>query len=202
LSMRPGGVLALMDLGSPNGVYFRLRGGLAIDDAPGAFGANGTEIHDQDLFLIGQQVLEFHVVNESEEGFGPAKERGTLLFGTPIAPRFARLCQRSVEGITRDVFHLRKVETVLGRESGDIVFTDDPFLSRRHAMIRAEGVRAEAVRSGSRPKYFLSDLGSSNGTFLKLRAEVVLRSGDEFRVGQQLFRIDGPAPTTRGEFRS
>jgi hypothetical protein len=36
------------------------------------------------------------------------------------------------------------------------------------------------------------DLGSSNGTFLRVRNEVELLAGDQFRVGQQLFRVDMP----------
>jgi pSer/pThr/pTyr-binding forkhead associated (FHA) protein len=141
---------------------------------------------DQDLFLVGQQVLRFEVVKHAEEGFGVASDNGTLLFGTPAAPRFARLSQRTVEGVSRDVFHLKKTETVIGREQGDIVFTDDPFLSRRHAVVR---VHAASAPGGLR-RFTLADLGSSNGTFLQVREEVRLRHGDHFRIGQQLFRFD------------
>jgi pSer/pThr/pTyr-binding forkhead associated (FHA) protein len=73
------------------------------------------------------------------------------------------------------------VETVLGRESGDIVFTEDPFLSRRHAAIKYDQAQK---------RFTLADLGSSNGTFLQIREEVHLKDGDCFRIGQQLFRID------------
>jgi pSer/pThr/pTyr-binding forkhead associated (FHA) protein len=76
---------------------------------------------------------------------------------------------------------------VIGRESGDIVFTDDPFLSRRHAMLR---VHAPPSHGGSARRFTLSDLGSSNGTFLQVRDEVRLQHGDHFRIGQQLFRFD------------
>jgi pSer/pThr/pTyr-binding forkhead associated (FHA) protein len=123
-------------------------------------------------------------VKHAEEGFGVASENGTLLFGTPAAPRHARLSQRTVEGVVRDVFHVRRAETVLGRESGDIVFTDDPFLSRRHAIVRMTG------GNGAPRRFTLGDLGSSNGTFLQVRDEVRLRHGDQFRIGQQLFRFD------------
>src|SRR6202044_2190325 len=103
------------------------------------------------------------------------------LFGCPPVARYARLSQRTVEGVTRDVFYIRKAETVLGRESGDIVFTEDPFLSRRHAAIRLE----------REPRRFLlTDLGSSNATFIQVRGEVALEPGDQFRIGQQLFRVD------------
>jgi len=177
--LRKNGRLYLRDLESTNGLYLRLRPGPA---------AGGTEpttlahpLRDQDLFLVGQQVLRFEVVNDADEGLGPASEHGTLLFGCPAAARYARLSQRTVEGVTRDVFYIRKAETVLGRESGDVVFTEDPFLSRRHASIRVE----------KEPRRFLlTDLGSSNGTFVQVRGEIPLESGDQFRIGQQLFRID------------
>jgi pSer/pThr/pTyr-binding forkhead associated (FHA) protein len=176
--------LILRDLGSTNGVYVRLR-----NQEPSAGSQSLSQVlADQDLFLVGQQVLRFEIVSDalSEAGLGPASQHGTLLFGTPAAPRYARLSQRTVEGVSRDVFYIRKAETVLGRESGDIVFTEDPFLSRRHAAVRVED--AQATNQGRR--FLLADLGSSNGTFVQLRGELVLQSGDQFRIGQQLFRID------------
>jgi pSer/pThr/pTyr-binding forkhead associated (FHA) protein len=142
------------------------------------------------LFLVGQQVIRFEVVRDAEEGLGPAVEHGTLLFGTPTSPRFARLCQRTIEGVTRDVYYIAKRETVLGRESGDIVFTEDPFLSRRHAIIRADGLPAPSQRANEEARFTLIDLGSSNGTFIQIRGDVTLKDGDQFRLGQQLFRVD------------
>jgi pSer/pThr/pTyr-binding forkhead associated (FHA) protein len=172
-----GAGLILRDLGSVNGVYLR------IGNALGGDGRIEVELLDQDLFLVGQQVLKFEAVKDGEDGLGPAGQHGTLLFGTPQAPRFARIAQRTVEGVTRDLFHIRKVETVLGRESGDIVFTDDPFLSRRHAVIKYDR---------DKKHFLLADLGSSNGTFVQIRGDVGLKSGDQFRIGQQLFRVELP----------
>jgi len=173
--VRHNGSLFLRDLDSVNGVYLRL--------ARSATGEQSieVEVRDQDLFLVGQQVIRFEVISDGDGGPGPAHEHGTLLFGSPAAPRYARLSQRTVEGVTRDVFYIRKLETILGRESGDIVFTEDPFLSRRHATVKFN--RAER-------RFTLTDLGSSNGSFIRIRGEVPLRDGDEFRVGQQLCRID------------
>jgi pSer/pThr/pTyr-binding forkhead associated (FHA) protein len=139
------------------------------------------------LFLVGQQVLRFEVVKHADAGFGVAAENGTLLFGTPASPRYGRITQRTVEGVVRDVFHVRKAEMVIGRESGDIVFTDDPFLSRRHAVLRVHGLDLSSPRE---PTFGLADLGSSNGTFLRIRDEVRLRPGTHFRIGQQLLRFD------------
>jgi pSer/pThr/pTyr-binding forkhead associated (FHA) protein len=149
------------------------------------------------LFLVGQQVIRFEIVREAEEGLGPAVEQGTLLFGTPTTRLYARLSQRSIEGITRDVYYLGKRETVLGRESGDIVFTEDPFLSRRHAAIRATApsptpspTPSRAGAGGDSGTFALVDLGSSNGSYIQIRTEVPLQDGDQFRIGQQLFRVD------------
>ena len=199
--MRRGDQVFLRDLGSVNGIYVRIPSGLGSAlgaahghtaphgveqvSASGASPTDGVSLQDQDLFLVGQQVLRFEVVRDAEEGFGSASQHGTLMFGTPLAPRYARLSQRTVEGVTRDVFYIRKVETVLGRESGDIVFTDDPFLSRRHAVIRCD-----RPSGGDAKRFTLADLGSSNGTFLQIREEVRVKDGDHFRLGQQLFRID------------
>jgi pSer/pThr/pTyr-binding forkhead associated (FHA) protein len=108
-------------------------------------------------------------------------ERGTQLFGSPITPRHARLCQRTVEGVTRDVFHLSKDETTIGRELGDIVFSSDPFMSRRHASI---------VRDPQTKAFTAKDLGSSNGTYLAIRGEVEVTHGDHIRIGQHLFRFE------------
>ena len=124
-------------------------------------------------------------MKESELGLGPALQHGTQIFGSPVVPRHARLSQRSVEGITRNVFHLQRDETVIGREAGDLVFTDDPFLSRRHAVIR---------RDPATKAFTLDDLGSSNGTYLAIRGEVAIAGGDFLRVGQHLFRFDVGAP--------
>jgi pSer/pThr/pTyr-binding forkhead associated (FHA) protein len=162
------GKLVLRDLESPNGVYLRLRG---QDEA---------QLQNLSLFLIGQQVLRFELLDAAAKE--PMMEGDTLLFGTPAATRYARICQRTVEGLTLDIYHLRKLEMTFGRESGDVVFSDDPFLSRRHAAVRFDETKKAA---------FVRDLGSSNGTYIRMTTpEVELQHGDQFRIGQQLFRVD------------
>ena len=215
IQTRSGGYY-LRDLGSTNGIYVRIpfsrpsdprpapahRWGGGGADSGGEPGERGREppldpaltqtltqtIVDQDLFLIGQQVLKFEVVKHAEEGFGVASDNGTLLFGTPAAPRYGRLSQRTVEGVVRDVYHLQKIETIIGRELGDVVFTEDPFLSRRHAAVVVQGMTSSS--RGQPRRFALMDLGSSNGTFLQLREEIRLKNGDHLRIGQQLFRFD------------
>ncbi len=157
----------LRDLDSTNHVYLRIR--------------KPQPLKDGDLLLLGLEVLQFQTVSDGERGLGHAMQHGTLLFGSPATPRRARLCQRTVEGVVRDVFHLFRDETVIGRETGDIVFTADPFLSRRHAALR---------RSATTGEFSLLDLDSSNGTFIAITGEVSLANGDFLRIGQHLFRVD------------
>lgn len=162
-----GGTATVVDLDSVNGVYIRLR--------------EPADLSDGDSVLLGQQVLRFEVLAETELPLGPATQHGAMVFGTPEVQRIARLVQYTTEGVGRDVHYLYRDETVIGREQGDIVFTDDPFMSRRHATITVD--RANR-------RFVLRDLGSSNGTALRFRGERQLRSGDQFRIGRHLFRFE------------
>lgn len=153
------------DLGSVNGVFVRLVG--------------PERLQHGDIILLGMGVLRFEVVTANETALAPAIERGTRLFGSPATPRYARLVERTVEGLARNVLYLSKNVVTIGRETGDIVFTDDPFMSRQHAGL-------ERQSDGS---FVLKDLGSSNGTFIAIRGERALPDGSHIRIGQHLFRL-------------
>ena len=68
----------------------------------------------------------------------------------------------------------------IGRERGDILFSEDGYVSGLHCRIA----------KGTDGKIYLTDVGSSNGTFIRLRAERVVNRGDILLMGQQLFRVD------------
>jgi len=155
----------LEDLNTRNGVYQRVR-------AP-------ADLEDGDHLLIGKQLLQFSIVTEHERAVSPSVTDGVVLFGTKAAPAWARLVQIALSGVAGDIFHLSRQDVVLGREQGDIVFSDDEFISRRHAQI--------TLRQG-RPR--LEDLGSSNGTYLRVRGQCELMRGDFVRMGDQLLRFD------------
>ena len=157
----------LRDLGSVNGVFYRVR--------------EAVELHHGDVVLVGQQVLRIEVLSDAEVSLGPVMHYGVMLFGTPEQPRLVRLVQLTSEGVPRDVYHLYRDETVIGRESGDIVFTDDVFLSRRHVTFRLDRQQRRVV---------VRDLGSSNGTLVLFRGEREITDGDIFRIGHHLFRFD------------
>jgi pSer/pThr/pTyr-binding forkhead associated (FHA) protein/RNA polymerase subunit RPABC4/transcription elongation factor Spt4 len=159
------GQFVILPLETRNGVYVRLR--------------QPVELYDGDLFLLGKQVLRFEIPFEVEKTVRPAVEHGVVLFGTPVKPAWGRLRQLTAGGTTRDMYHLTRAEVVLGREQGDIVFGDDEFLSRRHAQIQIRNNRVT-----------LSDLGSSNGTFVRLRGQHLLSPGELIRIGDELLRFE------------
>jgi len=56
-----------------------------------------------------------------------------MFFGGMQAPNRAKLTLIKGEGAEGVTYHLNGTEHVAGREEGDILFHDDPFLSPRHA---------------------------------------------------------------------
>jgi len=159
--------VSVRDLDSLNGIYLRLR--------------NRSELRDGDIFLVGLELLRFELVAPDSRAGYPIRIYGCTLFGSATSPRYARLSEVTNDGLPRNVFFIGSDETILGREVGDIVFTGDPFMSRRHAALN---------RNPATGNFTLTDLGSSNGTFLRVRGKVELKAGDHLRIGQQLFRFD------------
>jgi pSer/pThr/pTyr-binding forkhead associated (FHA) protein/ribosomal protein L40E len=159
------GGVRILPLDALNGVFRKI-------DAP-------VELADGMTILLGREVLRYEKLDAEEAKGAPLVRHGVALFGSPPRDPWGRLIQLVPSGGYRDVRHLTGEEIVLGREEGDIVFRDDAFMSRRHAAVTWDGRRA-----------LLTDLGSSNGTFLRLTGPVALRHGDHVRMGDQLLRVE------------
>jgi pSer/pThr/pTyr-binding forkhead associated (FHA) protein len=100
------------------------------------------------------------------------------------APRAARIRLALVrnDGVAGPILSVEKDEAICGRTEGDLLLPDDPTVSPRHARF---GVAGGVLR--------VEDLGSVNGTFIRLKAPRRLAVGVEFRVGRQLLRLE-PLP--------
>jgi pSer/pThr/pTyr-binding forkhead associated (FHA) protein len=155
------------DLGSVNGVYLKLT-------APHA-------LRDGDYLLLGKQVFRFDHVGDAERDMRPALQHGAMLFGSPLLYPWGCIRQLTVAGVFRDVHYLCRDRVTLGREDGDLVFQGDEFMSRQHLALMGGDGDARAM-----------DLGSSNGTFVRLRDPALLKTGDVVRVGDQLLRFELP----------
>ncbi len=164
---RSGETFWLVDTGSQNGVYLRIRGTAAI--YPG------------DTFMVGHQLLRVENVDGPTDE-QPPDELGTRLFGTPLQPAWGKLVLIGRGGIRGDHYGMRGARIVLGRESGDVVFPHDPFLSREHAKLRLE-------LNGATMSVFLEDLNSANGTYIRVRGSAELHNRDTFRIGDQIIRL-------------
>jgi pSer/pThr/pTyr-binding forkhead associated (FHA) protein len=164
ISLRSGQYV-LSPLEIRNGIYRRIK--------------DPTELAEGHMILVGKQVLRFELLTDVEKTLRPALEHGVLLFGTPLKSPWGRLRQITSAGTSRDVFHLTRSDLVIGREQGDVVFSDDEFMSRRHALLQ--------FRNG---KALLSDLGSSNGTFVRLAGQHTLSPGEMIRLGDELLRFE------------
>lgn len=102
----------------------------------------------------------------------------TLFFGDMQNPAKAKLILIRGEGMDGLSFHLKAEQHVVGRD-GQLVFPDDPFVSRKHANF--------FYRDG---KLVVRDEGSLNGVYLRVRGTVDVVPGDMFLAGEQLFRLE------------
>ena len=93
----------------------------------------------------------------------------------PITLRIEGFLDAAPDGVRPQ----RTIEVRIGREEGDIVFPDDEFMSRRHAVLTRHGNRVR-----------IEDQHSSNGTYVRLRGDRELSSSDVLRVGDQVLRFE------------
>lgn len=165
---RRGEGVAIVPIDPVNGVYRRI-------DAR-------ASLRGGDWLLMGREILRFDVVADDERAVVPTVQHGVLRFGSPGREPWGRLSVQLSNGGVRDVRYLSGDRVVVGREEGDIVFSDDEFMSRRHAAIGRTGADC-----------FVEDLGSSNGTYLRMRGAETVRGTAHVRIGDQLFRLEvGP----------
>jgi len=104
--------------------------------------------------------------------------QGTQVFtGLRIPKVEASILEVRQDGSTGKSLRIIK-ETFIGRGTCDASYPNDVLLAPRHASV--------AKREG---KVYLKDLGSTNGTFVKLRQDTELVAGDVFLIGRELFRF-------------
>ncbi len=151
--------LTVRDLKSLNGVFMRI--------------GQEERLESGDVFRIGQELLRFDIIAP------PAPmEDGTEVAGTPNPGYWGRISIIVGRDVDGPAFPLFDESIVLGRERGDILFPEDGYVSGTHAQV--------TLRDGH---VHLSDLGSSNGTFARVRGSRPVPAGSMLLMGQQLFRI-------------
>ena len=156
--------LYVRDEGSVNGVFIRIK-------APVSIATGG-------LFMVGEQLLQ---VEPAAPDLGPQPDaEGTYFYASPKRPSKMKLIQRLRGGDVGMIYRARGESITIGREGNDVNFLDDPFISGRHAQV---SISAEG-------QLVVTDLGSKNGTFVRIADETALGHGDYVFLGQQLLRVE------------
>lgn len=158
------GQLFARDEGSLNGVFVRIKA--------------EVELFHGDMFRIGQQLLRFEEMAQVRPVL-PGAGDGTTVMGSPLRGAWGRLASIVALNTAASVWVLRRPEEHMGRERGEITFPEDGFVSGTHCKV--------STRDG---RFFLRDLDSTNGSYLRVKAEGILAQGDLILLGQQLFKID------------
>ncbi len=154
--------LYVMDEGSQNGVFIRVREPVAL-----SYG---------DSFAVGEQVFRFDAAIDATDQ--PDGE-GTFYFHAPWEKKSFRVVQL-IEGNAEGMqVHDKGGEITIGRDDCDMNFYDDEFISLKHLKIATVG-----------PKFEMEDLGSKNGTFIRIKGEQKLEHGDYVMIGKELLRVE------------
>lgn len=148
------------DLGSTSGTFLRLRTPRSL-----TFG---------DEIRLGRQLLRLEPMPRPAASASPGESWGSTNPGYR-----ARLVQLLEGGGLGEVIPLRAGASTIGRETGEVCFPGDRYVSGRHARI---DVGEAAVT--------LTDLGSSNGTFVRVGGPTEIGAGDQLLLGMQLLRVE------------
>ncbi|MCX5741087.1 MAG: FHA domain-containing protein [Proteobacteria bacterium] len=148
------------DLDSLNGVFVKMTG--------------EEELTSGQIIRIGQELIRYELIGTPE----PTPD-GTELMGSPNPGFWGKLTIIIGREVTGAAYPMLGESITLGRERGEINFPDDGYVSGLHARV--------SLRDG---RVFLADLGSSNGTFVKVNGERAVGHDSFVLLGQQLFRLN------------
>ena len=157
------GKVVLRPLDHSNGVFLRIT--------------TPVELQHGEIVRIGQEILRF----ERFDRLTPEVSADSLQESVGWQPPrgvWGRLCQLGLSRQVANAYLLSSADVFLGRERGDILFPRDGFVSGSHAVLSDRNGRS-----------FLKDLGSSNGTFVRVKHDTPLRNGDLFLLGRNLLRV-------------
>ena len=154
--------LYLRDCGSTNGTFLRIRKPRVLE--------HGDEI------LVGKERLRVEKLDIKEEY--PARDE-TLMYVSPPKPyrfRLVHLLEGRRPGSA--YCNIANVMTV-GRQGTDVLFADDRHVCKQHCQVEWHD-----------GKIVVTDLGSKNGTFVRVKQEEPLQHGDYVFLGSELVRVE------------
>lgn len=159
-----GNRLFVKDLGSVNGVFVRIKSPVALDHG--------------DCFLVGEQLLRLDSAPFAEPG---PDANNTYSYSSPRPDARFRVVQLLAGGGEGRILSAQGTALTMGRESNHLNFPADRFISGRHARLDAASDSHHII---------LTDTGSRNGTFVRIKGAMELFHGDYIFIGQQLLRVE------------
>jgi len=143
------------------GIFLRLAGAYVLEH--------------QDIFLAGRQVFRYdEMPDQSSSATAIIDPRPA----DPSAADTAALVAIDSRGNPAGRYPLNAPEVKIGRTYGAYVFPDDNLMSRAHLRISQRG-----------EDFVLEDLGSRNGTFVKVRGKTPLSAGSVLLIAGQSLRV-------------
>ncbi len=152
------------DLGSANGVYVD---GVQIKER--------TEIRNGSKIRIGEYTLYLEYKDQNEMNAGQDVLKTQIVSSGQSGYKIVRIMDK----FAGEEFMLSEASNTIGRTEDNYILLSDQSISRNHARIINKAMT-----------FFVSDLDSSNGTFLnnkKITSECQLHTGDQIRFGNVSF---------------
>jgi pSer/pThr/pTyr-binding forkhead associated (FHA) protein len=152
--------LRIDDLDSLNGVFVKLTA--------------RCELQHGDQFRVGQELLSYEELPEPT----PTPD-GTERMGSPNPGYWGRIAVLIDPSSPSSALPIEGEGITVGRETGDLTFPADGYVSGKHCKV-----------IGSDDGIYLEDLGSSNGTYMRVRTGQIVPYGSLILIGQKLFQLD------------
>ena len=151
---------------------------LVIHDAGSANGVflslKERDLAPGDELRVGRQRLRIEWLPEE-----PPTLSEQPIWGSPNPGYAARAVQLLEGGGEGDIYPLKAGENLVGRGTGDVSFPHDGYVSSKHATLL---VGDGALR--------VKDMGSVNGTYVRVQGNAKIGHGDLLLLGEQILRID------------
>lgn len=160
------GHVLLEDMQSTNGVFLCV--------------ADDFQLEDGDEIALGRQRFIFRTTTPAPALIHPSPHHKVPLLGAPVQGQFPHLIRLLAGGFIGGLYPLQGGLTI-GRGNVEVSCPEDFTLEDRHARIERRG-----------PQFTLQDLGSREGTYLRVASPVELFPGDRFLLGSMQFCLRAP----------
>ena len=157
--------LYLRDESSFNGVYIRMT--------------DPVELEPNEIFIAGEQMCLVEDHPQDSSIIRSDLDQETRFFANMKSPALVKRLAQVLDGGQRGIcFPFLESSISIGRQDCDLNFPQDRFMSSRHCHVSLQGDRV-----------VLTDMGSRNGTFVRIKGETAIALGDFILVGKQLLQV-------------